>query len=73
MEYRQKQEASIKAEFAARRRNQIMVSIPLIATILLLVFSGENPNQAILGIPMSILGPASLVIFLGGVGFSLYN
>ena len=74
MEYRQKQqEDAIKTEFAARKRNQIMVSIPLIAMVLLLVFSGENPNQAILGIPMSILGPAFLVIFVGGVGFSLYN
>lgn len=74
MEYREKQqEAVIKAEFAARRRNQILVSIPLIAMILLLVFFGDNPDQAILGIPVSTLGPAFLFFFLGGVGFSLYN
>ena len=73
MDYADRQKASIKTEFAARRRNQILVSVPLIATIILLVVSGESPDQMILGMPVTVWGPAFAVLILGGIGFSLYN
>ncbi len=73
MEHTETKNASIKTEFAARRRNQIIVSVPLIAMIILLVLSGENPDQVILGMPVTVWGPPFAVLFAGGVGFSLYN
>jgi len=50
-----------------------LVSVPLIATIILLVVSGESPDQMILGMPVTVWGPAFSVLILGGMGFSLYN
>ncbi len=73
MDYADRQKALIKTEFAARRRNQILVSIPLIAMIVLLVVSGENPDQAVLGMPVTVWGPVFTVFLVGGIGFSLYN
>jgi len=73
MDYAERQKASIKTEFATRKRKQILVSVPLIATIILLVVSGESPDQMILGMPVTVWGPAFAVLILGGIGFSLYN
>jgi len=57
MEYTERGKLSIKTEFASRKRNQIIVSISLIAMIILFVLFGENPD----------------VLFTGGIGFSLFN
>lgn len=73
MEYTERGKLSIKTEFAARRRNQIVVSIPLIAMIVLLVLSGDNPDQVILGMPATVWAPAFVILFTGGIGFSLFN
>lgn len=73
MEYADRQKASIKTEFAARRRNQILVSIPLIGMVILMVLFGETPDQVILGMPVTVWGPTFVILILGGIGFSLYN
>jgi len=69
----EKKNTSIKTQFAERKRNQIIVSVPLIAMIILLVLSGENPDQLVLGMPVAVWGPAFAALVAGGVGFSLYN
>ncbi len=73
MDYAQRQKASIKTEFAQRRRNQLLVSIPLVGVVFLLIFFGETPNQMILGMPVTMWGPAFVALIVGGVAFSLYN
>lgn len=76
MQHTERGKLSIRTEFAARKRNQIIVSIPLIAMIILLVLfllSGTNPNNAILGMPATVWGPAFVILFTGGIGFSLVN
>ncbi|MFQ5801549.1 MAG: hypothetical protein ACE5JQ_01470 [Candidatus Methylomirabilales bacterium] len=73
MEYTERGKVSIRTEFAARKRNQISVAIPLIAMIILIVLSGGNPDQVILGMPVTVWGPAFVVLFAGGIGFSVFN
>ncbi len=73
MDYTERQKLSIKTEFAGRKRNQILVTIPMMAMVILLVLAGETPDQVILGMPMTVWAPAFAVLFTGGVGFSLYN
>lgn len=73
MEYTAKQQASLRAQFAAKRRKQIMVAIPLIAMMILLVLSGENADKVVLGMSVEAWGPAFVILILGGIGFSLYN
>ena len=73
MEYADRQKASIKTEFAARRRNQILVSIPLIGIVILMALFGESRDQVILGMPVTVWGPTFVILILGGIGFSLYN
>ncbi len=73
MDYADRQKASIKTEFAERRRNQILVSIPLIGVVILVALFGETPDQVILGMPVTVWGPAFVILILGGIGFSLYN
>jgi hypothetical protein len=71
MQHTEEQKTLFKTQFSARRRNQIVLAIPLIAVVLLLVFS--EGKEAVLGIPLTIAGPAAIVLILGGLAFSLYN
>lgn len=76
MQHTERGKLSIRTEFAARKRKQIIVSIPLIALIILLglfLLSGNNPNNTILGMPAKVWGPAFVILFTGGIGFSLHN
>lgn len=38
----------------------------------MLLVSSEG-KDAVLGIPLAVVGPAAVVLILGGLGFSLYN
>ena len=71
MQYTESQQAEFKQQFSTRRRNQIVLAVPLIAVILLLALSEEK--ESILGVPFSIVGPAAIVLIIGAVVFSLYN
>ncbi len=73
MEYTERGKLSIKTEFTSRKRNQIIVSISLIAMIILFVLFGENPDHVMLGMPATVWGPAFVVLFTGGIGFSVFN
>ena len=60
-----------KSQFSARRRNQLVLTVPLVAVMLLLVFS--EGKETILGIPLTVAGPAAIVVILGGLAYSLFN
>ena len=47
--------------------------LTLIGIVILLALFGETPDQVILGMPVTVWGPAFVILFLGGIGFSLYN
>ena len=71
MQHTEGQKAGFKKQFAIRRRKQILLAIPLVAVVVLLVFS--EGKDAVLGVPLAVVGPAAVVLILGGLGFSLYN
>jgi hypothetical protein len=71
MERTEQEKAALRAQFAARRRNQIILAIPLIAVILLLLTS--EGKDSIMGLPLAIAGPGAIVLILAGLVFSLYN
>lgn len=71
MERTEQERAAFRRQFAVRRRNQIMLAVPLIAVIVLLVSS--EGKDSVLGIPITIAGPGAIVLILAGLAFSLYN
>lgn len=71
MDRTEEQRAAIRTQFSARRRNQIVLAIPVIALVLLLALS--KGRESVLGMPMSVFGPIAFVLVLGGLAFSLYN
>ena len=65
------QKTEIVQLFSSRRRNQLLVAIPIVAALILLVL-GEG-EAAVFGIPMTIIVPAAIAVVIGGVLFSLFN
>lgn len=73
MEYTEGQKAEIRTLFAAKRRRQILVSLPLIVLIVGFAFLEKGASGAILGIPASMAFPGFLAMVAGAIVFSLYN
>jgi len=73
MEYTEGQKAEIRAQFVARRRRQLLISLPLIALVIGIAFLERGKQGAVFGIPASILFPGFLVLIAGAIAFSLYN
>ncbi len=70
MNYTQKQLAEFKDKFSDIRRNQIIITVPLVGLLLLFLFARSGP---ILGVPESIYYPVFIVVILAGVVFSFIN
>lgn len=73
MEYTEGQQEEIRAEFCARRRRQLLVSLPLLLLALGTAFLEKGKQGAACGISASILLPVFLVLVIGAIAFSLYN
>ncbi len=74
MQYLEQQIADFKAEFARRRKRQLLVSLPLAAVVILFaVFSRTAEEAPPLGLPPAVLGIAVFVLVLGAIAFSLWN
>ena len=74
MEHTEVQKASLKQEFAARRRRQIILAVPLVAILIgFAVFADERKGGAVLGIPPAVVAPAFLVLVGGAIAFSFRN
>ncbi len=71
MESTDMRKEEIKEKFAARKRNQIAITIPIIGMILLLVFS--EGKEEVFGVPIVLLAPVIFVGFVGALVFSLKN
>ncbi len=70
MNYTQNQLSAFKDRFSNIRKNQIIVSVPLVGVLLVFLFARSGP---ILGIPESIYYPVFIFVILAGVVFSLFN
>src|SRR5262245_31295143 len=74
MQYLEQQLEDFKAEFARRRKRQLLVSLPLAAFVILFaVFSRTFEEAPPLGLPPVALGAAVFAIVLGAIAFSLWN
>lgn len=73
MEYTEHQKASFKQEFAARRKRQIIIAVPLVAIILGFAVFADERNDTVLGIRIDVAGPALLVLVGAAVVFSFRN
>jgi hypothetical protein len=71
MDYEDQRNAQIRAEFARRRRNRLIMVIPAIAAAFVALESRRN--HAFYGIPVQALVPTMIVVVILAVGFSLYN
>jgi hypothetical protein len=73
VEYTEGQKAEIRTLFAARRRRQLLISLPLIVLIMGFAFLENGNRGAILGIPATMVFPGFLAMIAGAIVFSLYN
>ena len=73
MQYTEEQKAQFHQDYSRRRRNQLMVSVPLVAVMLALVFSEERHASTILGLPVQVAGPIFLAVVAGALFFSFRN
>jgi len=74
MEYTQQQREEFKQQFGIRRRRQMILAIPLVALVVVFaVLTDEKAGGTVLGLPMSLAGPAFLVLILGALVFSFRN
>jgi hypothetical protein len=74
MEHTEVQKASFKQEFAARRKRQIILAVPLVAIVIGVAVLGDERNGgAVLGMPAAVVAPAFLVLVGGAIAFSFRN
>jgi hypothetical protein len=74
MEYTEAQKVAFKHEFAARRKRQIMLAVPVVALVIIVaMFADERNGRVVLGIPAGFVGPAFLTIMVAAVAFSFRN
>lgn len=71
MEYTEEQKAEFKRQYAAKKRRQIFVAIPIVAVVLLLIVS--EGKDAILGLPLNVAGPLFIALIFGALIFSFFN
>jgi len=72
MEYTEQQKAGFRTTFAARRRNQLILLVPVVACMALLLLADETAGTA-LGIPVRVATPVALVGIAGALIYSLRN
>lgn len=73
MQYLEQQLEDFKAEFARRRRRQLLVSLPLAAVVILFAVFSRTAEAPPLGLPPAVLGVAVFIFVLGAIAFSLWN
>ena len=73
MNYTEQQKAEFKEVFAARRRRQIILAVPLVAVMIVLVMSSEGQSATIPGVPENVLLPTALFFVAGALAFSFKN
>lgn len=66
-----RQQAEIKANYAQRRKRQLLLAVPVVG-VLVVVFLAADKEE-LWGVPSAYIAPASFVAVLGAVAFSLWN
>ena len=73
MAYTDAEKAQFIERYARRRRNQLVVSISLVAIIAGVVLTEDRGRGTILGLPRDVVGPAFLAIVAAGLLYSFRN
>ncbi len=73
MDYTEVQLAGFRADFARRRKNQWIVSIPIGAILLGFIFTQDRGANTIFGLSAPVGGPIVLASVLGVLLYSLRN
>jgi hypothetical protein len=74
MEYTEEQKAAFKQQFAASRKRQIILAVPLVVLFVgFAVLNDERNGGNLLGMPVAVIVPGFLVLVGGAVVFSLKN
>jgi len=73
MQYLEQQLAEFKAEFAKRRKRQVLGVIPMFAIFLLVVVLDKKPEAVLFDVPVGVVLGAAFVVVLGFVVFTLWN
>ena len=73
MEYTEGQKASFKQEFAARRKRQLILVVPMLVIFIGFAVLNDERKGAVLGMPAGVLVPAFLVFVGAALVFSFRN
>ena len=73
MEYTDGQKALFKTTFAARRRKQRFLAVPLIAIFIVFAVFRDRKQSELFGLSAAIWGPMFLILVAGAVIFSFVN
>jgi hypothetical protein len=74
MTYTEDQKAAFRAEFASRRKRQLLVSIPLVVVMLgVMIVLDDKSKAPALGLSPSVVIGIFAVVMGGGLVFSLLN
>jgi hypothetical protein len=74
MEYTEGQKASFKQAFAARRKRQLILAVPLVAIFIgFAVLADQRNGGAVLGMPAAVVAPGFLVLVGAAIVFSFRN
>jgi hypothetical protein len=73
MEYTEQQKSEIRRQFQARRRRQIILTIPVVLCLVLLFAMSGKERETIGGMEPSVLLAPLFVVIVAAVGYSFYN
>ena len=73
VQHTEDQKAQVKELYAARRRNQLKVSLPLVAVVIAVVLTEDRAAGTILGWPRHVVGPIFLAIVAAALFYSFRN
>jgi hypothetical protein len=72
VDYTDHQKQEFRDDFAARRKRQLLATIPILLVVVALAMADQNSGQ-LLGFGVAIWGPVALVCILGFTVFTLKN
>jgi hypothetical protein len=74
MEYTERQKASFKEEFAARRKRQLILVVPVAVVLIGFGVLADEPSGVdVLGLPSAVVVTALGLLVVGAVVFSFMN
>jgi hypothetical protein len=73
LQHSEAEKAQFKQLYATRRRNQLMVSISLVAVIIAVVLTEDRGGGTILGLSRQVVGPIFLAIVAAALFYSFRN